>query len=417
MKTCIHCGKELPDDINFCPYCTGTQTEPTVSRPLPHPRRQKVLLIVAFACAALALLVFLLAGRPRPKTYDNGEALALYTDADGSYHVFLTWTYESGEKDHPVATNNLRIAETESSAHPTILFVYDIERKETVQDAFYEKVASARITAVPHDGAQPVEVTVPLPNHDDFPAALMAADVTYSADSGVNDIVWTLEMKNGDRIILTQTLSVTPLRTQVYTAKDVPMETIEDLQALLDRIQEEDQDASVLVYLPAVSFEGALRITGRSLELIGTAEGDRQTSFKGSMIVSAGMPQITYFRNLVIDGDGGVGIYATERLILSDCTIRNCSIGAYAQEGSWIGIHRCTFENNDIGFQFDSHESFMADPDYDGNRFLNNGTAILLLNVPGPLLLYFQNTEFTGNGADIENPNNFPVDTREAAFS
>ena len=194
------------------------------------------------------------------------------------------------------------------------------------------------------------------------------------------------------------------------------METIEDLQSLLEQIEQQNKDASVFIYLPAVRYEGGLRITERAVELIGTTDGSSQTTFTGSMIVKSNMPQINIFRNLVLEGNGGVGVYNSARLILYDCTVRNWDIGVYVQDGGWAGVHQCVFEQNKTALQFDSREAEMADPDYINNVFRDNGTAISLIHVPGEIALTFPDTVFSGNEIDIDNPAGHPVNTQDAVF-
>ena len=46
-------------------------------------------------------------------------------------------------------------------------------------------------------------------------------------------------MKNGDTIRLKQTFEVIPLIHQVYTPENTPLDTMEDLTALLARINED----------------------------------------------------------------------------------------------------------------------------------------------------------------------------------
>lgn len=47
---------------------------------------------------------------------------------------------------------------------------------------------------------------------------------------------------------------------------------------------------------------------------------------------------------------------------------------------------------------------------------MNNGTAVLLENVPTDLTLSFDGSEFSGNGTDIGNPSGHSIDTSKALF-
>ena len=58
-------------------------------------------------------------------------------------------------------------------------------------------------------------------------------------------------MKNGDTIRLKHTYEIIPLSHLSYTADDVPLNTMEDLRALLKRIDEEVPAETVVdIYLP-----------------------------------------------------------------------------------------------------------------------------------------------------------------------
>ncbi len=58
-------------------------------------------------------------------------------------------------------------------------------------------------------------------------------------------------------IRLKQTYEVIPLAHRVYTPEDTPLDTIEELKALLKRIKQEvPADARCECYLPPVTYEG-----------------------------------------------------------------------------------------------------------------------------------------------------------------
>ena len=59
----------------------------------------------------------------------------------------------------------------------------------------------------------------------------------------------------------------------------------------------------------------------------------------------------------------------------------------------------------------------MADDMYEHNRFLNNGTAVSLLRVPGDISLNFPESTFSGNEQDIINSSGAKVNTQDAIFS
>lgn len=415
MKACIHCGAELPDEANFCPACGKTQEEPVAVK-APRPWRRSLTIVL---CILLAAAVFLLAVRLHhaPKDYITDGAEILYSDAYGEYKIFLTWTGGAGTISKGIAERTVQLAEGDRTRMPAQLCVYDINREVNLTDEFLERVEGANVEVRPQDGSSAMEVYAPMTTPD-FPGRLYVADVQYTADCGTNDIIWSLQMKNGDRIQLQQRLNVEKLKAADYTADAWPMDSIEDLRALLEHIEgTEDPDTKVTIYLPAVTYSGGLHFTERSYKLIGTTVNGQQTTFTGSFTVPVRNPQVAEFENICFAGNGkGIGISASEGVILLDCRVTGWEIGAQAREGSWIAAFGTVFEGNGIGLQFNSTTSSMTYPSYENDSFLNNGVGVSLLRVPGTEALRFPECVFSGNGTDIENPAGHTVITQDATM-
>ena len=416
MKRCIHCGYELPDDTSFCPRCAVSQFEPEPVAPY-RPRKIRrgivlglILLLVAALAAGLAL-------RQRPRVYEADGPELVYTDADGSYRIFLTWSAGTGTQTKAMREFSVTMPEGLESAHPSLLFVYDTAAEKNLQAEFMDKVADVRVTAHPRENAEAMTIQGPIYN-DAFPYAMLAADVIYTVENGANDIVWELSMKNGDRITLTHSYTVNRLRTLVFTPEDTPLETMDDLKALMQRIESsDDAGARVIIYLPPNTYEGGLDFTERAYELMGSARDGRTTTFTGGFKIASRAPMYSQLSGIVLEGSGGIGILASEAVALNDCELRGWDVACYAREGSWIGLHGCLLEQNGIGLQFDSEHTSMADDMYEHNRFLNNGTAVSLLRVPGDISLNFPESTFSGNEEDILNSSGAKVNTQDATFS
>ena len=415
MKTCIYCGAELPDTANLCPNCGKAQTE-AGKETMPRPWRRKLLtglaVLLALSLCALGVRLY-----HAPKEYVTDGAEILYSDAGGKYKIFLTWTGGAGTISKGVAERTVQIAEGDRTGMPAQLLVYDISRDMNLTEEFLARVENARVEARPENGASPMEVYEPV-STPDFPGRLFVADVQYTADCGTNDIVWTLKMKNGDRIQLQQRLNVEKLKTAEYTADTWPMDSIEDLQALFRHIEEtESPDTVVTVYLPAVTYAGGLHFAERCYKLVGTSVNGQQTTFTGGFTVSLRRPQVAEFENICFSGGGrGTGISASEGVLLLDCRVTGWEIGAEAREGAWIAAFGTAFEGNGIGLQFNSTTSSMTYPAYELDSFLNNGVGVSLLRVPGTEELRFPECVFSGNVTDIDNPAGRPVNTRDAVF-
>ena len=416
MKTCIHCSKELPENANFCPSCGTVQTE-TRKVKAPRPWRKKILYALIFFLLAAVVCVSICL-RHRPAVYDTGGSEVVYKDRDGSYHVFLTWKGGPDTVTQSVQDWTSKLEEGRESFQPSMLYVYDPTKEINLQEEFLNKISHTEINVLRRDG-KPATLSISAPAYNKiFPLAAMEADLMYTADAGVNDIVWTLHMKNGDTIILYQTYTVIRLLTTVYTPEDTPMNTTEDLQELLEQIWEADgSDTIATIYLPAVTYSGELYFNNRSYNLIGSTENDRQTTFTGTLSINSQEPQLSMLDGILFEGDGsGIGVSATQSAMIMRCILRGWDTAAYSRQGSWLGISDCTVENNRVGLLFDSTSSKSRSSSYNDDFFRNNDTAILLKHVPGTYPLSFGNTIFSDNRIDIDNPAEHPLQTENAIF-
>ena len=413
LKTCIHCGAELPEDANLCLNCGSLQSDPHPVRPYRPWRRKSLLLLLS----CVMLFAFLLLPRLLhfPKTYDISAPELNYSDRDGQYRLYLTWPISRSALSEPTDSADLQLPGGEESAIPSLLYVRDPDTGENLADAFLQKLAHSYVRAEAHDGSRQMNAFSPARN-ESLPDAALVTDITYRAEDGTNDIVWTLEMLNGDRITLRHSLTIDVLPHVTYSSKEVPLATMDDLRALLNKIAADDMDKTVTIYLPAVNYEGDLTFGDRGLELVGTSENGSQTTIHGHLTFTSREVQIPVLRNIVIDGQEGVGVTSSTALQLYQCSLTGWDTGVLASEGAWVGIHDSLFEANRIGFRFDSSGSSMADDEYEGNRFLNNETAVSLLRVPGSMKLSFPKTMFSGNGMDISNPCGNPVEIHDAVF-
>ena len=83
---------------------------------------------------------------------------------------------------------------------------------------------------------------------------------------------------------------------------------------------------------------------------------------------------------------------------------------------AWVNVIGCRFADNDVGFHFNSTGQSASHTLYHDNIFLNNGTGVLLENVPTDITLDFSGSEFAENGTDIENLCDQPIDVSQAIF-
>lgn len=416
-KRCRYCGAELPESADFCPVCAKSQVDR--QRVSPPRRRWKrpltIVLTVAVAIAVIGISVWQvqrLRQNLGGKRYE-GDAQIYYTDADGSYNLFLMLNARNPARPESETYAELRAGV--SAASPSQLWI-EPEKGAGSQEDFLAKVDSYSVQTVPLDGAQAMDYSLPKPNQD-FPGAALVSDIYYTAECGTNEVVWTLNMKNGDVICLTQRVVTSLLEALVYDTSNAALETGDDLQALLDRINREAAgDTVVEIYLPPVTYEGDLEMTGRGVNLFGSTEGDRQTTFTGTLTAAPENYEVMDMEGITFAGQGGTGLVASTGINLRDCTFTGWDTGALAQDHGWISAQFCTFKDNEVGLEFNFGVAHYSDPDYSGNQFLNNGTALRLTRMTGQETLTFTYCSFLGNDIDIENICDHAVDTSDAVF-
>ena len=218
--------------------------------------------------------------------------------------------------------------------------------------SFLDKLASCSLETVPQNGAKAVEATQPAPTGD-YPAAALVSDLHYDAACGANDLLWTLEMKNGDTIRLRQRLYMNEILVVTYTAVDAPMNTVEELNALLARIErEEDSRVIVALELPPVTYTSELHLESRAYALRGRREGERQPTFTDTVTVGTREPFPTSITGVRFEGGGGDGLAAYEGVFLYDCEFIGWDTAALVCDGGWIGAKGCVFRGNQKALWF-----------------------------------------------------------------
>lgn len=174
----------------------------------------------------------------------------------------------------------------------------------------------------------------------------------------------------------------------------------------------------VYLYLPPVTYEGDLTLS-RSYEFYGcTDEGADRTVLKGSVTMDSGSYHwINYFYDMDFVGDGtDIGIMAPVKAWAIGCSFTGYQTGFQSQGEAWVNVTQCTFTSNEVGFHFNSIGQSASDTRYHNNTFTNNGTAVLLENVPTDITLDFEGTVFSGNGTDVDNRCDHPIDLSKATL-
>lgn len=412
QKNCPHCGALLPEQAAFCPYCAqSVRARKTVVPPVHLWRKtlRPALVLAVLVAAAVGLYTYF-----SPSTYD-AYGQVTYTDDDGTYQLLLSFQNERFTPQPEITEQ----AELDGEYRmPSRLFINHVDTGANAGRMFLQKVAHVTAQFLqPEDSPSPMACSQP--QYQDFsPDSALVSLVDFTGRSSPAELVWTIRMENGDTIHLRQKVNVAPIETLDYYASDYPMETIQDLQALVDQICAEVPLPTVVnLHLPAVTYEGGLTIEGRPMNLYGSAEGGRRTTFTGTTRVAAQDGPILYFYDMDFVGDGtGVGVSSSARFWAENCSFTNWKTGVLGYGDVWVNVIGCRFEENDIGFHFNSTGGYVSHSMFNDNHFLRNNTAVLLENVPTDIAMNFQGSRFTGNGVDIDNRCGQPLDISQAIF-
>ncbi|HIW17473.1 MAG TPA: hypothetical protein H9689_08455 [Firmicutes bacterium] len=412
FKPCPYCGAKLPEQASFCPHCTHNVRErkPIIPPPRTWRRLLRALLPLALALAVCAGFYFYLS----PKTYDAYGEIT-YTDDDGSYQLLVNTSNERFEPMPEIADT----AELDGQYRmPSRLFINHVASGANAGQMFMQKVEWCTTEFIqPADSQSPMVCSEPQPM-DFSPDAALVSLFDYTGRSGSTELLWTLHMKNGDTIKLRQKINITPIETYDYYPEDYPMDTIEELQALIDKVSSEIQLPNVVnIHLPPITYDGELVIDKRAINLRGSVDENtsRRTTFTGNVQVSAQDGPIVYFSGISFIGSGeGVGVSASCRLQADNCRFSNWKTGLLGYGSSWISAINSYFDGNEVGFHFNSEGKYVTHATYSDNTFINNGTGVLLERVPTDVTISFPGSYFQGNGTDIDNRCSQPLDISQA---
>ena len=412
-KECIKCGHPLPDNASFCPHCTAVQMEKKEVKP-PRRWKKKVLMVLGIL-AVVAAVGTLISLHHRPQTYE-GSAQIVYPDKDKSYKVLLTFSEGDGVTGHAQGERTDTLSEGMDSALPCQLYAFDQETGELAWEEFSEEVESCVVDTKPSEDSQKMEYIEPVHN-ESFPNAAYVSDIMYTSDSGTNDILWTLTMKNGDTISLSTRLTIEKQAAVAYFSEDVPMETTDDLKTLLASIEEEVSfDTPVYLHLPAVTYEGDITFGNHVWGIYGSKEGNAETTFTGTVSMRGLNGNYAEMSGIRFEGNSGTGLNAYCLVLLSQCTFESWDTAALAQNGAWVNASACTFTNNNTALKFNTSSAYGTAPSYLNNTFTGNGTAVCIDSLPGSEVLDFAGSIFSGNDTDIDNKAEHPVDTARAVM-
>ena len=412
-KSCPHCGAQLPEGASFCPHCAQDISQRKEVSPPRHMPRW------ALYSALMVLAALLLTGglylRSRPQVCGNGTAEILYTDGGVTYQVLAGWINDRFDPAHQV----YQPADVSDMLYtfPQCLYINHPESGANAKDEFMEKVERVTAAFVETDSEElPWTCDEPVPRPDYAPEAALVSSIHYYSGSGQGTLQWTIEMKNGDFIHLYQAIEAHPLEVYRFTPEDTPLNTVEEVQALLDSLNEITGGGqnTVDIHLPPVTYDGGITIP-REINLYGAEEGGR-TVFTGPVRMVPPNTGISWIYDIDFVGSGnGVGFSTSTRTFLQRCRFSGWRTGVLVQD-AWVSAFECTFEDNGIGLHYNADTAIPMSSHYRGNIFRNNDTGILFERVPNRMALSFPEVVFSGNGTDIDNRCGQKLDLSEAVF-
>lgn len=428
VKKCPRCGAELPREASFCPRCTATLAERRAVV-MPRTGRRRLRLLAACLAAVLAALAVWLwpaaeTEPQRPDGMDNPVLAAdpvmdaytaacqtYYTGADGrEYHVFTAVTPSIEGRTDPVGYRSELIPAGGTVDFPATVMVEDAVTQDYAAEDFAALLDSWDVSVTAPEGVGRVSLWEAELETADTPALLyrrLWGDNTCTH----NEIVWTLRMKNGDVLILTQTIELLPQEVRTYSTADTPLDTAEQLQALLDDIAGAcDADTSVTVYLPEVTYDAPITV-GCAVELVGSG-----TTFTAPITVAPLKNTdltraFVRFRQINFTGDGsGTGITAAAPTYLEESRVTGWAVGGEAVTGGWLYLRGSHVADCGVGIRYNSAYSSSYTYFADKMTFVQNGTALELLCMPPRAYAVLEDCRFRGNDVDVANPGGYRIE-------
>ena len=433
MKPCIRCGAALPEEAAFCPYCTATQ----ITRreiPLPKRRRRHLWLLPLLILIVTGIAWLLLHGggertplpeeAPAPAAEVPAPAAKPLTlTAEGAaYPYCLTYRAENGQDyclftattpspdgvQQPEGSEMRYMGEGSANDSPVSLFVQN-EEGALCAGEFLALMDHSAIQCV--CGNEPCSVTFYDPDAEEteqlFRAsgAMLYQRMHLKAEPGLKIIRWTLDMANGDRVCLEQTMHIVEQKKLHYTWQETPMNTAGELQQLFDSLGElgDPEEYLVSIELPAVTYDAPLYCARQV-----TLQGRPGTVFAGTLTLGE-----SEFSSVVegvsLCGSGGTGLLSAAPVYLEKCIFLGWDVAAKIEDGGSFHVSDCRFEQNGTALCYASSRCSDFTPKIRNCVFRQNDVAVDVQCLWPKGWLEPVNCTFESNGEDFHNPLGYRV--------
>ena len=352
---------------------------------------------------------------PAPDPY-LAACQTYYTGADGrEYHLFTAMTPAPQGSTEPVGYHSELIPANDGASVdcPATVIAEDAVTQDYAAEDFAALLDSWDVSVTAPEGVSRVKLWDAEEETPESPALLyrrLRADPTCTH----NEVVWTLRMKSGDVLHLTMTVEFEEQQALRITPEDAPLETAQELQALLDRLAEEyDADTSITVELPDVTYDAPVSV-GCAVTLKGSG-----TAFAAPVTVTPlsdteRCHAYVRFSEVSFEGDGsGTGVTARAPTYLENCRVTGWDVGALAVNGGWVYLHGGYIGGNGVGARYDSAYSNSYTYTIRRIDFLNNTTALELLCLPPNSYAALDDCRFHGNGTDVYNPGGYRIEVND----
>ena len=318
VKNCPYCGASLHEEASFCPYCAKSVNQ----RKQPHPPRYISGRALWSAGVLLAVLVLVLLAvfwyRLRPRVYDNDSTEVIYRDQGVDYQLCIAWANAPFTPADRVRQSSAPLDKL--SRYPVLLYINLAGTETFAADTFLELVESITGEISGADPEIQITCSEAVRDTDHVPnsaAILYMNPMVTSSGPHSAELTISVRMKNGDIIRLHQTQTMEGIITHHFTSDDTPLNTVNDLEVLLARLDEMvGPEDKVYIHLPPVTYTEELFVSGRAINFTGsTDEAGNRTTFTAPIRVESERDWVFFWEGFDLLGSGeGTGLSAAARI-------------------------------------------------------------------------------------------------------